>query len=198
MDPRDWSKDTLEYRITQVQTPFADPPKVVHQLGLNSHVFEPRLDTYTTIPSGPNEGVAYFLSMPFRLIFEVSYNTNAMRIGSGFFLMQPTSNRTLNGVTYCGRSRITSDVPLLKAHEGFSANDKNSHTEVYLRYFLQEARVPSERMVAASISDLAPSDVGKAAHDVASLKSAYITDSTAANPYKTNCVFNYDPTRSIP
>ena len=195
---RDWSRDTVEYTINEVPTPFPDPPPDEHSLGSNQLGYDIRLDTYVIVSSGPNEGVAYFKTLPFRLRFDVNYNSNAMVTGSRFFNMQPATARTFNGVSYCARSRVVSDVSLVKKHEGFSADDANSHTDVYKRFFLQEVRAPVEQLVSADASTLNPSPVGAAASRVAAVQSHQITDLSSANPYRTNCVFNYDPMVTIP
>ena len=192
---RDWSKDTGAYKIDTVGTPYDDPPKNVHQLGENTPT--PSVDTastsYFTIPSGPNAGRAYFVKLPFFLRFPVSYNEKAMRTGSIFYKMQPFARTVVQGTPYCARSRVVADIPGVKAHEGFNATDRNSHTEVYMRVFLQQVRVAAESLVAPSAADLTPSPLMATAHIKAYDESIRITHDSVTNPYQTDCKFNYDP-----
>ena len=196
--PRDWSGQTIKSTITPVATPYDDPPRDVHQLGSNSMSFRTRADTYTSVVSGPNAGFAYFTALPFELFFEVNYNDKAMQVGSAFYNMQPVNATTYKGKRYCARSRVVSDIPLVKAHEGFGATDASSHTDTYTRAFLKEVSAVMEKYVAASALDLNPQPVGAAASTVAADQSHQITDLSLANPYHSDCEFNYDPSLKIP
>ena len=195
---RDWSADTVAYTLTEVATPYGDPPRHEHDLGSNQQEAHVRADVYATVASGPNANAAYFTALPYRLSFAVNYNTKAMVAGSLFYQMQPPTAQTYNGTRYCARSRVISDILLVKVHEGFSASDRNSHTDVYTRYFLDTVRAAAEQLVAAEATSLDPGGVGEAAHQVAFAQSHAITDLSPANPYHSDCVFNYNPTLRIP
>ena len=91
------------------------------------------------------------------------------------------------------RSRVVADIPTVNAHEEFNSNDLNSHSEVYIRVFLQPVRVATESLVADPTS-LTAEPLRVNADSVAGDVSIRITHDPATNPYRTNYTFNYDPT----
>ena len=196
VQPRDWSTQTIDVTITPLPTPYGDPPKDVHELGSNVMEANLRVDGISVIADGPNTGLAFFTALPFTASFRVNFNEKAMRVGSQFYSMQPRTSRVFQGVRYCGQDRVTGDIDLVKKHEGFSATDPNSHTDVYLRTFLAQVRGPAERLVAPA-ADLTAGPLRDAAHKAAAAESHRVTDG-AGNPYVTDCVFNFDQSLRIP
>ena len=197
---RDWSKDTVAYQIIPGPSRYGDPPANVHKLGENNEIGSVSVDSLKIIGFGPNTGLAYFTAIPFRLAFNVSYNTSTMRVGSTFYSMQPFVNTVFRGVPYCGRFHVTADTVGVKAHEGFRATDVNSHTDSFKAAFLAFVRIPAEGLVGPAVGPaLARKDsvLLHKAFDAANARSAFVTD-TASNPYSSNCVFNYDPKLRIP
>jgi hypothetical protein len=195
---RDWGNDTTAWTITPIATRFSDPPANEHELGLNSMTYGMRAEGMATVDSGPNTGLAYFTSLPFTLLFDVQYNSHAMKEGSAFHRMQPLQETVLNGVRYCARSRVVDDIPLVQKHEGFSMKDVNSHTEVYARYFLHDVRPKAEKVVARGAEELQVASIGRDAHAIAADSAEAITHRVATNPYRSSCVFNYNPTVTFP
>lgn len=194
---RDWSKDTVAYEIKRVPTSVKDPPDSVEDLGSNDEIPATIISTFRSITTGPNTGMSYFAAIPFKLTFEVSLDTNAMRVGSQFSSMQPFAATRVDGIPYCARFHVTADTIGVKAHEGFRATDINSHTDSYKAAFLNLVRVPAERLVGPGATP-DPTSIRQSAHALAQAQSILITHAPATNPYFSNCVFNYDPKKRIP
>ena len=205
---RDWSAQTVPYTITPVNTysdtldvqyPYLDPPKTVHDLGQNAWAAYLTTDAIKMVGDGPNGGLAFFTALPFRLDLRVSYNESSMRIGSTFYSMQASSLYKKGNVTYCPRNRIVDDIALVKKHEGYNISDANSHTDVVFKTFNAFVRTGAESMVNLS-SDLNADALRQSAKAEARHQSDIITDATtgSTNPYQTNCVFNYDQSLTLP
>lgn len=144
---------------------------------------------------GPNTGLAYFKSLPFKLTFSVSYNTNALKEKSWFWLMQREKRERVGNTPYCSKADVIGVIPQVKAHEGFAFTDVNSHTEVYRKTFEAQVRGPSERLVAPDAGSLTAEALRDPAHRAAIAESIRITDDTTPggpNPLNPGCTFNYD------
>ena len=82
---------------------------------------------------------------------------------------------------------------MVKEHEGFDPPVANSHTGVITRVFTETMRASIEAYVATDATSLNPEPLARAALNTAANESHRITDLSEANPYHTNCVFNYAP-----
>ncbi|MEP6622271.1 MAG: hypothetical protein ABJE47_23310 [bacterium] len=143
------------------------------------------------VTEGPNTDLVFFDDLPFRTEFAVEYNANAMRDSSVFQHMQPA---TRTGTT-CSKADVTGFISLVKAHEGFSITDHNSHSDVYKRSFEDSTRVPIERFVQRSTGANVDA-IQDAARAWAGAESHRITGGTY--PFQAPCVFNYNPAQIYP
>ncbi|SRR5258708_25183411 len=83
-------------------------------------------------------------------------------------------------------------IPIVKAHEGFTMNDVNSHTDTYAKAFHASVRLPTEKWVKVDGSVI---DLKVAAEEFAQTETLRITDDTSPNgpkPFHPPCNFNYD------
>lgn len=125
-------------------------------------------------------------------------NEAALRVGSTFYEVQPRRRTRRDGVTYCPRSKMIDDIPPIKRHEGFSADDHNSHSDVFRRSFETLVRVPAERLVLHSSSPDLAHELCQQAHQKAAEESDRIADGQHTNNCRTDCEFNFNPAVRFP
>ncbi len=188
--PRNWSAKLVDVAIATVATPFNDPPDSVQELGSNLANVGILIDRYSPVDSGPNAGLAYFTDLPFKLRFEVNYNTKALNASSRFYQMQPKTDRRVGTVTYCGQGHILGDIPMIMQHEGSLVTDTDSHTDSFTNAFLTVVRTAAEKVV-VDPNRLDPGRLADSAYAIAHQQSHQVTDLSNRNPYKSNCVLNY-------
>ena len=184
---RNWDTETVETEIEQVTSHLPDPPANIGELGRNSHGADVTTRGLILISEGPNSGLSFFEKLPYRLHFEVEYNQNAMKVGSAFESMQPRRRDT-----FCSKEDVTGVISMVKAHEGFTTNDANSHTDTYTKAFEASVRVVTEKWVKVEGSVL---DLKTTAENFAQTETLRITDDTSTNgvnPLRPGCIFNYD------
>jgi hypothetical protein len=153
-NPRDWSSKTRPLNISQIFV--GDPlyslpqrPDTVSDFGLSLHRTVVRSGIAVSVGSGPNQGLIYYTDIPFDFYTSIQINTAALADGSDFQQIQESTQRTIRGVTYCGRDKVPAMVSLVEAHEGTNG-ETNSHAGIFHDQATRVAREQYEGLVIGS------------------------------------------------
>jgi hypothetical protein len=194
---RDWSDKIMVPRVVDV-TPgrLTDPPKDEHQLGNMNPKTQFSLP-WVAIEQGPNTGYWYFADIPVQLRLEVSINTLALREGSEFWRNHPVVLQGhVIGTPTCTQQELLNHVlPKVRAHEGFSRSDANSHVQTWTDEFERRARAAFEPVV-RSINDMRGFD--EEIDEISAAAWSYsrgVTDLSSRNPLNLRCELNFSGQR---
>jgi hypothetical protein len=150
--PRDWSTYTAPLQHSNLgQDTLHVRPAAISELGASDHGTDLRDDVINIsrwiTDGGPNEGFAFVTDIPYRITTATRVNYLAMQTGSDWYLIQERREKTINGITYCARSRVLAMIPLVEAHEGTQwESQPNSHLGIYINDVNRDARVLTERL----------------------------------------------------
>lgn len=131
--PRDWSQDTVRFRIEEVpQAEFNLPvrPLRVGNLGGTANLGDslPPFDGVDQVQGGPNHEVFYLTKIPVEGLSKIAINRIALGQNSEFYNLQPLTARGNN----CGKPDVLRFLPLVEQHEGLgSPPPSNSHAGVF-------------------------------------------------------------------
>jgi hypothetical protein len=152
---RNWSGDTVAYRIRQV-TPSALParPTRVGELGNTGAVAGGFVAAggFSQITSGPNQGVLYVTQVPVKAESRVDINGVALSLNSDFYLLQPKKLKKSDPPGTCTRADVLPFLPEVERHEGLHL-EPNSHTFVFRREL--NLNVPQATEHVVSLGDIA-------------------------------------------
>jgi hypothetical protein len=99
---------------------------------------------FTIVPSGPNTGLSYALTVPGRLKIQTSVNTEALRQDSRFYQLQPVD--ATGG--FCGQAWVANRAPMSGMHEGVGPSPHpQSHAGNLPGFWALEYVRPIEKLV---------------------------------------------------
>jgi hypothetical protein len=149
---RNWSQDTVAYRLTEV-IPSGLPirPKVPGELGNHAGDAQGYLPPggFPQVTSGPNQGVFYFTRVPVAAKSDIRINRVALSLNSDFYLRQPKS--VPSGSTKCAQADVLPFLPKAENHEGLTLAS-NSHAGTWRREL--NARVPQATENVVALNDV--------------------------------------------
>ena len=194
---RNWSQDTVAYRIIDVPlTGLPAHPTRVGELGNHQSLGQGYLppNGFPQVPAGPNKGVFYFSKVPVKAESEIRINRAAMALNSDWYLLQP-KNVPKNSPD-CSQKHVLPFRTVVETHEGLTLAD-SSHAWVYRRELNLQVPQATEGVVALNDPGLLQSKADSAAQpgiQSAAAKARDRINGGVVPPVQVTCLFKYFPT----